>query len=108
MVEINILGIVDTQGNPTQITITGITQDEPVNELGDGNFLPDGAGVGTDTAQIRSERSGLGNGRVYNIRFLAQDTMGANCRGSVNVYVPHDKKHIPVDDGQIYDSTVIP
>jgi hypothetical protein len=108
MVEIHILGIVDTQGNPAQITITDITQDESVNELGDGNFLPDGIGVGTATAQVRSERSGLENGRVYNIRFVAQDSVGASCSGSVNVYVPHDKKYIPVDDGQMYDSTVTP
>ena len=68
---------------------------------------PDGAGVGTSTAQVRAERSGNENGRVYDIRFIAQDNSGARCEGSVNVYVPHDKKDMAIDDGQFYDSTEI-
>ena len=48
-----------------------------MNGLGDGDQSPDGAGVGTSTAQVRAERSGSENGRVYNIRFIAQDDSGA-------------------------------
>ena len=105
MVEVNILGLTDTQGDPANILITAITQDEPVEGLGDGDTSPDGAGVGTSTAIVRSERSGNGNGRVYNIRFLAQDDSGARCEGSVDVSVPHEKKDVAIDDGQLYDST---
>jgi hypothetical protein len=106
MVEVNILGLTDSQGSPAEITITAITQDEPVNGLGDGDQSPDGAGFGTSTALVRSERSGNENGRVYNIGFIAQDDSGARCEGSVNVGVPHDKKDVAIDDGQLYDSTI--
>jgi hypothetical protein len=105
MVPVNIIGVIDSTGNPAEITITAITQDEPVNGLGDGDQSPDGEGVGLSTAQVRAERSGLGNGRVYAISFLAQDGSGARCQGSVNVYVPHDRKGMAIDDGQVYDST---
>lgn len=106
MADVEILGVTDTQGNPATVTVTAITQDEPVNGLGDGDASPDGDGIGTSVAQVRAERSGLGNGRVYDIRFIAQDAGGARCEGSVNVYVPHDKKDEAIDDGQVYDSTV--
>jgi len=78
-----------------------------VEGLGDGDTSPDGAGVGSSTALVRSERSGNGNGRVYNIGFIAQDDSGARCEGSVDVTVPHDKKDVAIDDGQNYDSTEI-
>ena len=57
-------------------------------------------------ARLRAERSGIGNGRVYTIRFIAQDSSGAMCQGKVNVSVPHSKKAEAIDDGQIYNSTM--
>lgn len=109
MVSVGIQGV--TSPNNLQITdlITGITQDEPVNSTGDGNTAPDGAGIGTSTAQVRSERSGIAQGgRLYFIAFTATDTNGQSCSGNVVVGVPHDKgQHsMPVDNGQRYDSTV--
>ena len=107
MVDIDILGVTDPNGDPVTVRIEGITQDELVNEKGDGNTGPDGAGVGTSTAQVRAERSGLGDGRVYAIRFSARDNRGGSCSGSVFVGVPHDQRGTPpVDSGQVYDSTV--
>jgi hypothetical protein len=104
---ISIFGITDSDGDPTQVTITKITQDEPVNGLGDGDTSPDGFGVGTAQAQVRAERSGKGNGRVYAIYFDAADGKGGRCAGTVSLGVPHDqgKGSLPVDDGQRYDST---
>jgi hypothetical protein len=107
MVDIQVLGIVDPNGDPVTIKVTGITQDEPVDEKGDGNTGPDGAGVGTSTAQVRAERSGLNDGRVYAIHYNANDNQGGGCSGTVFVGVPHDQSGAPpVDSGQIYDSTV--
>ncbi|MCX7829775.1 MAG: hypothetical protein N2445_01760 [Acidobacteria bacterium] len=102
---IKIEGITDKENDPFTITVTSITQDEPVNGLGDGDTSPDGFGAGTSNPQVRSERSGKGNGRVYQINFKAVDSKGGECNGSVKVGVPHDKKDTPVDDGQNYDST---
>lgn len=110
MVDISILGVTDPDGDPITINVTKITQDEPVNTLGDGNFEPDGAGLGTSVAQVRAERSGTprvpGNSRVYVISFTADDGNGGMCEGSVRVCVPHDQRrgHTCIDDGQFYDS----
>ena len=111
MVNISILGVTDPDGDPVTITITKITQDEPLNGLGDGDTAPDGAGIGTSTAQVRAERAGTpkvpGNGRVYMISFVASDGKGGTCNGSVAVCVPHDQRpgHVCIDDGQNYNST---
>ncbi len=106
LVEIEVLGAVDACGLPLAITIDSIFQDEPTNGLGDGDTSPDGRGIGTSTAEIRAERSGTGNGRVYHIGFTADDGSGGSCTGEVLVGVPHDRKDVPIDDGPVYDSTV--
>lgn len=111
LVPISIVGVTDPDvGDTVTITINAITQDEPVNGLGDGDTAPDGFGVDGSSALVRAERSGLGNGRVYVISFTANDPIGAMCTGSVSVCVPHDQKpgHVCIDDGQNYDSTVEP
>lgn len=104
---INILGVTDPDNDTVSIRITAITQDEPVNGLGDGDTAPDGFVVGGGQAQLRAERSGSGNGRVYAIAFTADDGKGGSCSGKVAVGAPHDmgKGKVAVDDGQHYDST---
>ncbi len=105
---VSILGVTDPDGDPVAIAVTGITQDEPTDGSGGGDTGPDGFGVGTSQAQVRAERSGSGNGRVYAVHFSASDGEGGVCSGSVSVGVPHDqgKGSVPVDDGQLYDSTL--
>jgi hypothetical protein len=100
------VGVVGVTG-ATSMTIASITQDEPVNGVGDGDTSPDGFGVGTSSLNLRAERSGLGNGRVYAVAFTASDGQGGTCTGQVTVGVPHDQGQgrVPIDDGQIYDST---
>jgi hypothetical protein len=57
---------------------------------------------------VRAERSGLNNGRVYEITFTAQDDQGGACEATVAVGVPHDRggQPVPVNDGANYDSTL--
>jgi hypothetical protein len=89
MVPVHIVGVTDPDGDPITVRVTGITQDEPLNEEGDGNTCPDGAihdGVGF----VRAERSGRGDGRIYTIEFEASDDRGGNCQGTVKVCVPRD------------------
>jgi len=108
-VGVNVLGVTDPDGDPVTITITGITQDEPTNTVGDGNTCPD-ATVSGSTAMLRAERTGNtrvpGNGRVYVISFDATDPKGGKCSGTVSVCVPHDQRpgHSCTDDGQVYNS----
>lgn len=112
-VSVNILGATDPDGDPVTINIDSIYQDEPVDTYGDGSFTPDGQGVGTDTAEVRAERTGTkkvpGNGRVYHIFFTATDDKGAACSGTAVVGVPHDQGQldVPIDDGLYYDSTAL-
>lgn len=107
MVSVGVEGVSDPERDLLDITVTGITQDEPVDAAGDGNTSPDGSGVGTSEASVRSERSGQGNGRVYVISFSASDGKGGTCSGQVGVGVPHDQGqgNVPIDDGQFFDST---
>lgn len=104
-VDVNIDGVTDSDGDDITITIDSIFQDEPVNGTGDGDSSPDGKGVGTDTAEVRAERAGDGNGRVYHIGFTADDGNGGTCSGVVTAGVPHDKKDTPGDGGPLEDST---
>ncbi len=108
METVTVLGVTDPEGDLTTITITGILQDEPTSGLEDGDMSPDGQGVGTDTALVRAERSGQGNGRMYHIIFSATDGHGGSCEGTVLVGVHHDQgsQGGVVDDGPSYDSTV--
>ena len=114
LVPIAILSVTDPDEDPISITVNSIFQDEPVDTIGDGSFVPDGLGIGTDSATVRAERVGSpevpGNGRVYHIGFTANDGMGGTCSGEVMVGVPHDQGAgaFPIDDGALYDSTMSP
>jgi hypothetical protein len=107
---VGIGGVTDPDGDAITITITGIMQDEPVNGLGDGDTAPDATGVGAASAELRAERSGTGNGRVYVIAFSASDGKGGTCTGAVSVGVRHSQGKGPkggpaVNDGATHVST---
>ena len=76
--------------------------------MGSGKFSPDGRGLGTATAEVRSERNGKADGRVYHIFFTATDPAGAACSGEVRVGVTHDQGGSLdlIDGGPIYNSTI--
>ena len=101
---VTIVGVADPDSNDVTLRVTGVTQDEPVNELGDGDSSPDAViqvGASVDSVLVRAERTGLGgaqeNGRVYHIDFVADDGF-ESCTGSAAVGVPHDVLDTPVDD----------
>jgi len=95
--------VFDPNGDPFTIRIDRIFQDELVGQAADGS------GVGTSEAQIRSERDGNGDGRVYHIFFSATDSLGASCTGELLVpVVDHDMGNGvgAIDGGALYDSTI--
>jgi outer membrane protein assembly factor BamB len=107
-----VTGVTAVNG-PVTINITGIHQDEPtlLAGTGSGDTCPDGKGVGTSTAQVRAERDGTADGRVYHIDFTATDTKSQSCTGTVTVCVPHDQSgpgKVCVDEGPLFDSTACP
>jgi hypothetical protein len=89
-VTVSILKVTDPNLKPLNIAITGVLQDEPTNGLGAGD-TPIDAVINGSTVQLRAERSGAGDGRVYVVAFTATNTIGGSCSGTVNVSVPHDQ-----------------
>jgi hypothetical protein len=105
LVAVQVLGITDPDGDPVTVTAEQVTQDEPVLGTGSGDTAPDASGVGTSDVRVRAERSGNGDGRVYNLNVRATDGRGGSCSALVPVAVPHDQNRPAVDSGQAYDST---
>ncbi|HEX4348555.1 MAG TPA: putative Ig domain-containing protein [Vicinamibacterales bacterium] len=134
-VNVSVKGVTDPDGDAVTIKVTRILQDETT--LASGHYDGDGCnghhhvsgdqydqwydnGSGNtsidgiigyygnqSTAQVRAERDGTSDGRVYQILFAATDPAGASCQGSVNVGVPHDQSgQAAVDSLVRYDSTV--
>ncbi|MBZ0234782.1 MAG: hypothetical protein K8M05_20805 [Deltaproteobacteria bacterium] len=68
-------------------TITHITSDEPENGAGDGNTCDDAVITGASTANLRAERAGNGDGRVYRVHFEVTDEAGNTTPGSCVVQV---------------------
>ncbi len=104
LVPITVKGLTTADGGTITTVIRSIYQDEYTDGLGDGDTAIDGFGVGTSTAQVRAERSGSLDGRVYYIGFTST-TAGGSCNGIVTVGVPHDQGHAAVGQGAKYDST---
>ncbi|MEE8526512.1 MAG: hypothetical protein V3T72_21465, partial [Thermoanaerobaculia bacterium] len=109
-VAIAIDGVVDLDGDPVTLTVTGVSQDEPTDGQADGNTCPDAAGVGTSQVSVRRELSGQGDGRVYTVVFTAEDGRGGICEGALTVCVPHDQGagSTCVNQGALFDSTTCP
>ena len=104
---VTLSGATDPDGDPVTLTVTGVTQDEALNGLGDGDTSPDAqAGASSNQVQVRAERSGTGDGRVYRISFTGSDGRGGTCTGTATVGVPHDQGggSTPVDSGQTVNS----
>jgi subtilisin family serine protease len=75
--------------------LESISSDEPDDDGGDGHFPNDIQNAEFDTADecfdLRSERQGGGDGRVYTIVFCVTDHSGNETCATVQVDVPHDQ-----------------
>jgi hypothetical protein len=76
---------------PPSCRITGVTSNEPVNGLGDGDASPDWEITGSLTLKLRAERSGNGKGRVYTVSVTCSDAFQNRSTATVGVLVPHDQ-----------------
>lgn len=72
------------------LSLVSVTSNEPDNGIGDGNTVNDVVVVDDTTFQLRAERSGTGNGRIYSIAYQATDACGNTATANTAVYVPHD------------------
>jgi endo-1,4-beta-xylanase len=83
------------------VVITQVTSDEPDNGNGDGNTTNDIV-IAADcrSVQLRAERAGPLNGRVYHVTLRVTDTAGNSTTRSVTVTVPlSDTSGPAIDDG---------
>lgn len=106
---VTLSGATDADGDPISWTVTGITQDEVTNGLGDGDTPIDAVIDAGPNVQVRAERSGLGDGRVYRIAYTVSDGRGGSCTGVAKVGVPHDQSPtgvVPIDSGAVFNSLV--
>lgn len=72
--------------------IIAVSSNEPDNGLGDGDKAPDWEITGDLTVNLRAERSGTGNGRVYTLTVECKDSSGNSSTRNVEVLVPHNNK----------------
>lgn len=86
------------------VMISKVTSDELENSGGDGNTLNDIViAPNCKSVQLRSERMGNGNGRVYTITFKVSDASGNVSTATAKVTVPKSQNGAAaVDDGPHY------
>ncbi len=83
-------------------SISSIFSDEPedMNGTGDGQTMDDIVITGPSSFELRSERDGTGNGRVYGVNFKVTDASGNQTSGTCYFTVPHDQSGVAaVNDG---------
>lgn len=87
----------------SSVVIDHVTSDETENGGGDGNTLNDIVIAGDcKSVQLRAERNGGGNGRVYIITFRTRDASGNTTTATAKVVVPHNNGSTAVDSGVNY------
>lgn len=86
------------------VSITHVTSDEEEDARGRGDgHTDDDILFGDDgTLNLRAERQGGGNGRVYTIYLAVSDEYGNVSNASAQVHVPHNRKRAAIDDGAVY------
>lgn len=85
MVDITVTASATSDCGSVSCKITEVKSSEPVDLDGDWIF----AGL---ALQLRAERNGLGNGRVYTISVQCADGVGGATTRSDSVAVPHDQR----------------
>jgi hypothetical protein len=96
---VELFGATDPDGDPVTVTVTGVTQDEPLTGRYDAVLTST-----PEVVRIRAQRDRKGDGRVYSIAFTASDG-DASCSGTVKVAVPRHRGKAAVDSAPpSYDS----
>jgi hypothetical protein len=87
----------------SSVVVEKITSDEIENGNGDGNTTNDIViAANCKSFQVRAERDGSDNGRVYTVTFAVKDSTGNIGRKTVKIVVPHNPGQTPIDSGVHY------
>ncbi|HEV7858217.1 MAG TPA: HYR domain-containing protein [Pyrinomonadaceae bacterium] len=95
----------DSSVNLSKVFISKVTSDEAENSGGDGNTLNDIViAANCKSVQLRAERDGGSNGRVYTITFKVRDAAGNVATKTAQVKVPANQGNggSAVDSGPQY------
>jgi subtilisin family serine protease len=84
------VSVIDVCDNNVQCQIIEVTSNQPVDGLGDGSTEPDWEITGDLTVELRAERSGLQENRIYTITVQCMDASDNEDTKSVTVTVPHN------------------
>jgi hypothetical protein len=112
MVNVRVQAEVTDTCSSTTWKVKSVTSNEAVDGNGNGNGNGNGKGkakgkaknspdwkiTGDHTLQVRAERAGGGNGRIYTITIEAADSSANTSLGTVTVTVPHDRGNHGDDD----------
>ena len=102
--QVDLGGATDPDGDAVTLNVDRVTQDEPLDARGDGDTGPDAEpGEAAGSVLLRAERSGTGDGRVYEIHFTVDDGRGGTCTGTATVSVPRGVKPA-ADSGQSFET----
>jgi hypothetical protein len=83
-----VVDAVDASDPQPRCTIFDVTANEPIDGPGSGNTDFDWRILGELELELRAERSGQGNGRIYTIHVSCTDASGNAATASVDVTVP--------------------
>ncbi|SPP99645.1 hypothetical protein NBG4_1020008 [Candidatus Sulfobium mesophilum] len=98
MVNIAIAANASDNSGSTVVLNATVTSNEPEEGLGEGDIGSDwtepviNQATGMITMQLRAERSGRGDGRIYTVTITATDPSDNISTAKVNILVPHDQK----------------
>jgi hypothetical protein len=97
----DVVTVIDACDADVKVWFTSVSSDEPVDDIGDGHTDPDIRNFGCDCVDLRAERQGPSDGRVYTLGWHAEDHYGNAIEGTARVVVPHDQSGRPaVDSGE--------
>ncbi len=85
------LGYSVTDNSGAAACSVGVLSNEPANGTGDGDSAPDWLVINAQAIQLRAERAGGGDGRVYTITVTCRDASGNGATNSTTVSVPKSK-----------------
>jgi hypothetical protein len=79
------------------------SSDEPIDDLGDGHHAPDILIDDCNRVQVRSERQGPKDGRVYKLGVRVVDGAGNAAESSCTIIIDHDRRGVVgADSGEKY------
>ncbi len=95
--------VADACDEDLQAAFIWASSDEPVDDLGDGHHEPDILVDSCQRVQVRSERQGPKNGRVYKLGVRVVDRAGHAVESACTIIVDHDQRGVVgADSGESY------